>query len=54
MKMCSCSHHCCHEEIVQETIEYEENGYRVSFIRKKCKKCGLWMGDGVPETKKVD
>ncbi|MCR4284042.1 MAG: hypothetical protein NUV64_01845 [Parcubacteria group bacterium] len=48
MEECICAYHCCHKE-EYSTLEMKEDtnelGNKYYFQRKKCRRCGAWLGD---------
>jgi len=48
MEECICIYHCCHGEryhIVEMMENVNELGHKYEFQRKKCRRCGTWLGD---------
>jgi hypothetical protein len=52
---CFCGHkHCFHDFFVETVIDavdeigwpiYNKSGKQISFVRKTCKKCQIWLSD---------
>jgi hypothetical protein len=47
-KNCLGREHCCHQTVTEEIMtDTRANGSTFEYIRKKCAKCQLWLGDEV-------